>query len=77
MLRPVLRYPHVFQRSEASPLLIPLLQSVQVLHIFHIGNPIARLVLIGFDLDTLLQQVLPCTRRTARTTFALDGRELG
>ena len=76
MSRPVPRDPHVFQRPETRPLLVPFLQSAQILRICHVRDPIAGAVLVGFDLDALLQRVLGCTGRTAGTTLALDSREL-
>ena len=76
MSRPVPRDPHVFQRPETRPLLVPFLQSAQILHIRHVRDPIAGAVLVGFDLDALLQRVLGCTRRTAGTTLVLDSGEL-
>lgn len=76
MSRPVPRDPHVFHRPETGPLLVPFLQSAQILRIGHVRDPIAGPVLGGFALDALLQRALGCTGRTAGTTLALDGGEL-
>ena len=77
MLCPVPCYPQKFQSTEARPLLIPFLQSVQGVHVLHIRHPIARIILVSFGLDALLQQVFSCASGTARATLAFQGRELG